>query len=85
MITSNINFSLIKGASTNDGIQVYQLKKSILPYKKGFPYWWYTGIQRLQSIQNSILENFKHQFYLTKRGFHSDGIKVYEDYRVYKI
>ena len=62
-----------------------KLQSSILPYKKGLPYSWYTGIRRLQSIQDLILENFKHQFYLTKRGFHIDGIRVYEDYRVYKI
>ena len=38
------------------------LKLSGLTYKKGVPYWWYTGIRRLQSIQNSILENFIYQF-----------------------
>ena len=63
----------------------WKLKKSILTYKKGLPYWWYTGIRRLQSIQDLISNNFKHQFYPTKRGFHIDGIGVYENYRVYKI
>ena len=43
------------------------------------------GVRRLQSIQDLILENFKNQLYLKKRGFHIDGIRVYEDYRVYKI
>ena len=62
-----------------------KIQRSILPYKKGLPNSWYTGIRRLQSIQDLILENFYHQFYLTKRGFHIDGIRVYEDYGVYKI
>ena len=31
-------------------------------------------MRRLQSIQNLILENFKYQFKLTKRGFNIDGI-----------
>ena len=94
-----------------------KLQISILTYKKGLPYSWYTGIRRLpkytKSIQktkkvnfnsrkgasilmvygytktteytNSILENFIYQFKLTKRGFYIDGIRVYEDYRVYKI
>ena len=43
------------------------------------------GYTSIQSIQNLSLENIKHQFYLTKRGFHIDGIQLYEDYRVYKI
>ena len=47
-----------------------KLQTSILTYKKGLPYWWYTGIRRLQSIPDLILENFKRQFYFTKRGFH---------------
>ena len=38
------------------------LQTSILPYKKGLSYWWYTGIRRLQSKQDSILENFIYQF-----------------------
>ena len=94
--TKEINFNLQKRASI---IMVYRHTKttkytkfnfrevqiSILPYKKGLPYWWYTGIRRLQSIQDLILENFKYQFCLTKRDFHIDGIQVYEDYRGYKI
>ena len=56
-----------------------KLKKSIFTQKKGPPYWLYTGIRRLKSIHDLILENFKHQFYLTKRGFHIDGVRVYED------
>ena len=42
-------------------------------------------MRRLQSIQDLIFKNFKCQFYLIKRGFHIDGIRVDEDYRVYKI
>ena len=62
-------------------IYLENLKKSILTHEKGLPYWGYTGIQKLQSIQNSVLDNFIYQFYLTKRGFHIDGIRVYEDYQ----
>ena len=59
----------------------FNFRTSILPYKKGLPYWWYTGIRRLQSIQNLIFKKIKHQFYPTKKGFQIDGIRVYEDYR----
>ena len=60
---------------------IYKTKKINFNSKKGLPYWWYTGIRRLQSIQDSILENFIYQFSLIKRGFHIDGIRVYEDYQ----
>ena len=62
-----------------------KLQTSFLTYKKGLPNLWYTGIRRLQSIQDLIYINFKHQFYPTKRGFYIDVIQVYQDYRVYKI
>ena len=94
--TKEINFNLQKGASIlmvyrytktteNTRFNFRKLHVSILTYKKGLPYWRYTGIRRLQSIQNLIFKNFKHQFQLTKRGFHIDGIQVYENCRVYKI
>merc|ERR1712051_937921 len=38
-----------------------KLHISILTYKKGLPYLWYTGIQRLQSIQN-LFGKLKNQF-----------------------
>ena len=93
--TKKINFNSQKGASI---LMVYEYTKtreytrfnfrklyiSILTYKKGLPYWWYTGIQRLQSIQN-LFGKLKNQFWLPKRGFHIDSILVYKDYRVYKI
>ena len=54
---------------------IFKTKEINFYSKKGLPYWWYTGIRRLQSIQDLILENFKHQFYLTNRGFHINGIR----------
>ena len=34
-----------------------KLKNTILTFKKGLPYLWYTGIRRLESIQDLFLEN----------------------------
>ena len=63
--TKEINFNSQKGASI---LMVYRYTKtteytrfnfrklhiSILTYKKGLPYWWYTGIRRLPKYTKSI-------------------------------
>ena len=83
--TINIKAPFCKVQLMYTRLNFRKLIKSILTYEMGLPYSWYTAIQRLQSIPDLIFKNFKHQFYPTKRGFHIDGIRVYEDYRVYKI
>ena len=44
-----------------------KLQISILTYKKGLPYRWYTGIRRLQSIQN-IFRKLKKPIFTHKKG-----------------
>ena len=64
---------------------ILKTKEINIIFQKGASILMAYGYTKTTEYTRFNLENFKNQFYLTKRGFHIDGIRVYEDYRVYKI